>query len=198
MADEFQQMIQSFGFFKPTHAVLSSEATGDIQNGTKIDRAMNAYGQALSVTPVQMFQALTAIGNDGKMSAPHFIKAIEDGEKSELIEPKIIANPVSKATANKVLNYMEAVVEHENGTGTMFAVDGIKIAAKTGTAEYIEDGKYAKNKYIHSVVEIFPSDNPEYALYMTLKNPKLEGKSGSEILAEVTNRIVKDTVANDF
>lgn len=193
MPDLWQEYLKKFGFGQSTNFGLSGEAAGEIQNKTTVDRAMTSYGQGISVTHLQMLQAYTAIANGGKMMKPNIIsKVVSPTGEETTIQPENVGTPISSETAGKVLAYMQDVtVDPKYGMGKEYAIDGLNVSAKTGTAEFFENGSYQKQEYLHSVVTITPTENPEYIFYMTLKKPVLQGISANDIISEVSNKLVK-------
>lgn len=193
MPDLWQEYLKKFGFGQSTNIGLAGEATGEIQNKTTVDRAMTSYGQGISVTHLQMLQAYTAIANGGKMLKPNIIsKMVSQNGEETTIQPEIVGTPISSETAGKVLDYMKDVtVDPKYGMGKEYVMEGINVSAKTGTAEFFENGSYQKQEYLHSVVTITPTENPKYIFYMTLKKPLLQGVSANDIISEVSNKLVK-------
>lgn len=193
MPDLWQEYLNKFGFGKSTNIGLAGEAAGEIQNKTTVDRAMTSYGQGISVTHLQMLQAYTAIANGGKMLKPSIVSKIvsENGEET-IMQPEVVGTPISADTAGKVLEYMKDVtVDPKYGMGKEYAIEGLNVSAKTGTAEFFENGSYQKQEYLHSVVTITPTEDPKYIFYMTLKKPALEGVSANTIISEVSNKLVQ-------
>lgn len=184
---------KKFGFGQSTNFGLTGEATGEIQNKTTVDRAMTSYGQGISVTHLQMLQAYTAIANGGEMLKPNMIsKVVSSNGKETIIQPEVVGTPISSETAGKVLEYMKDVtIDPKYGMGKEYAMDGINVSAKTGTAEFFENGIYQKQEYLHSVVTITPTEDPKYIFYMTLKKPLLQGVTANDIISEVSNNLVK-------
>ncbi|GGC80340.1 penicillin-binding transpeptidase domain-containing protein [Enterococcus wangshanyuanii] len=193
MPELWQDYLTKFGFGESTNFGLSGEATGEIQNKTTVDRAMTSYGQGISVTHMQMLQAYTAIANDGQMLKPTIISRVvsSNGEEKQS-EPQVVGTPISSETASKVLEYMKDVTtDPKYGMGKEYAIDGLNVSAKTGTAEFFENGAYQTQDYLHSVVTITPTEDPKYIFYMTLKKPVLNGTSANTIISEVANNLVK-------
>ncbi|MFD2305496.1 penicillin-binding transpeptidase domain-containing protein [Enterococcus termitis] len=199
MPELWQEYLTKFGFGQSTNLGLSGEATGEIQNKTTVDRAMTSYGQGISVTHLQMLQAYTAIANGGNMIKPNIISKIVSSTGEETtVEPEVVGTPISSETANKVLEYMKDVTTDEKyGKGREYAMDGLNVSAKTGTAEFFENGSYQKQDYLHSVVTITPTENPKYIFYMTLKKPVLNGTSANDIISGVANKLVKRAMVSN-
>lgn len=195
MPTGWQTYLQKFGFGQSTHSGLLNELSGGFQNGTTVDRAMTAYGQAINVTDFQMMQGFTAIANDGKMMKLRYIeKTIDSNGKIKNVEPKVVSQPIKSSTAHQVLDMMQDVVKDKDyGTGYgIFNIDGYNVSAKTGTAQIFENGAYGNSDYINSVVQIAPSENPKYIMYVTIKRPKLpDGTSASQVVAKISNPVLK-------
>lgn len=193
MPELWQDYLTKFGFGQSTNFGLSGEAAGEIQNKTTVDRAMTSYGQGISVTHLQMLQAYTAIANNGQMLKPNIIsRVVSSNGEEKLVEPQVTGTPISSETASKVLEYMKDVTtDPKYGMGKEYAIDGLNVSAKTGTAEFFENGTYQKQDYLHSVVTITPTEDPKYIFYMTLKRPVLNGNSANTIISEVANNLVK-------
>ncbi|MCA5012937.1 MULTISPECIES: penicillin-binding transpeptidase domain-containing protein [unclassified Enterococcus] len=193
MPELWQDYLTKFGFGQSTNFGLSGEAAGEIQNKTTVDRAMTSYGQGISVTHLQMLQAYTAIANNGQMLKPNIIsRVVSSNGEEKLVEPQVTGTPISSETASKVLEYMKDVTtDPKYGMGKEYAIDGLNVSAKTGTAEFFENGIYQKQDYLHSVVTITPTEDPKYIFYMTLKRPVLNGTSANTIISEVANNLVK-------
>ncbi|MBO0469354.1 penicillin-binding protein 2 [Enterococcus sp. DIV0242_7C1] len=193
MPELWQDYLTKFGFGQSTNFGLSGEAAGEIQNKTTVDRAMTSYGQGISVTHLQMLQAYTAIANNGQMLKPNIIsRVVSSNGEEKLVEPQVTGTPISSETASKVLEYMKDVTtDPKYGMGKEYAIDGLNVSAKTGTAEFFENGIYQKQDYLHSVVTITPTEDPKYIFYMTLKRPVLNGTSANTIISEVANSLVK-------
>lgn len=193
MPDLWQEYLKKFGFGQSTNFGLAGEAAGEIQNKTTVDRAMTSYGQGISVTHLQMLQAYTAIANGGQMLKPNIIsKVVSSNGEETIVQPETVGTPISSETAGKVLEYMNDVtVDPKYGMGKEYAIDGLNVSAKTGTAEFFENGAYQKQEYLHSVVTITPTEEPKYIFYMTLKKPLLAGVSANDIISDVSNKLVK-------
>lgn len=194
MTDRWQKYLSEFGFGKTTHSNLAHEAKGLMPENNIVTKANTAYGQGIAVTQFQMLQAFTAISNDGTLVRPSYIKKFINpttGEE-EVVEPQVVGQVFSPKTAQEVRQYMRDVVESEDyGTAyNQYKVDGYKIAAKTGTAQIAENGRYLSGEYenIYSVVAMLPAEDPEYTLYVTMKKPK---EYNSMIIPTIANGILQ-------
>lgn len=194
MTDRWQQYLTEFGFGKPTVSGLFNEKQGLMPEDNIVTKANTAYGQGIAVTQLQMLQAFTAISNDGTIIKPSYIKKFIDpltGEE-KLVEPEVVGQVYAPETAQQVRQYMRDVVEDEQyGTAyDMYKVDDYKIAAKTGTAQIAENGRYleGENDNIYSVVTMLPAEDPEYTLYVTMKKPK---EYKNTIIPTIANSILQ-------
>jgi len=198
MGSIWPEYLQKFGFGKSTKSGLPLEASGSISENNPVDIAMTSFGQAISVTNIQMMQAYTAITNDGKMLKPRYIKKIvsPNGKEKE-IKTEVVGEPIKASTAKTVLEFMKDTVNDEvYGTGYgVYNIDGVDVSAKTGTAQIFENGQLltGANDYIYSVVQIAPTENPEYIMYVTMKRPVITGESGTpaQLISEVSNGVLK-------
>ncbi|WP_291207663.1 penicillin-binding protein 2 [Hyphomonas sp.] len=149
-----------------------------------VTAATISYGHGMSVSPLAFLTAFAALGNGGEMAPPTLLL---DPERK--VEPSPL---VSAITAEIVLRMMrESVVR---GTGQPAEVAGYRVAGKTGTGEKAIAGGYDKNANISSFAAIFPEDGPQYALIVTLDNPKAtvgRGATASGSAAPVAGRIIE-------
>lgn len=193
MPERWQRYLEEFGFGRSTYSGLWSEHTGNLPEDNIVSRSMTSFGQAIGVSQFQMLQAMTAIGNDGVMVKPQFVKKIVNPTTGEEIvtQTEVVGNPISAEAAKTVREYMRDTVESES-YGTAYGVYELpdyNISVKTGTAEMASDGNYSENDYLYSVVSMFPSEDPEYILYITLKRP--QEQVASRIFQMIANPLMK-------
>ncbi len=203
-AKTWKKYIKRFKFLQSTHFGLTGEQAGSMQFTHTIEQADTAFGQGIQVTAMQMMQALSAIGNNGKMLKPYLISKIVDPNTGKTVKSygkKVIGQPVSAATAKAVRKHMEDVVYKSYGIGSDYKIKGVKIAAKTGTAQ-VSDGKSGylsgDNSYLYSVAAMAPADNPKYIMYITMKQPTLPGtETATQLLADVFKPVMKRALQED-
>lgn len=165
--------MQKFGFGKPTEVGFEGETFGVLNDYKSWDGVSNfttMFGQALSVSPVQMTSAYQALANDGTRLPPILIESCvsEDGSASSAPSPKPI-QVVSSGAANDVMLMLEKIVE-EGGLGKLTAVSGYRSAGKTGTAE-IKEGDGYGDYYAASFFGMAPVDDPQYAVGVVVYKP---------------------------
>ena len=187
--------LQKLGFGQSTHSGLDDEVNGALPTSNIVDRAMSAYGQAVGVTNFQMMKAFTSIANNGTMIQPRYISKVVDPQTGEerTTQPEVLGQPFSKETKEKVREYMRDVVESENYGSAygVYSVPGYNVSAKTGTAQIASDkGGYqtGDTAYLYSIVEMVPSEDPDYVLYLTMKHPKTYDRMA---LAKIANPLMK-------
>lgn len=187
--------LQKLGFGQSTHSGLDDEVNGALPTSNIVDRAMSAYGQAVGVTNFQMMKAFTSIANNGTMIQPRYISKVVDPQTGEerTTQTEGLGQPFSKETTEKVREYMRDVVESENYGSAygVYSVPGYNVSAKTGTAQIASDtGGYqtGDTAYLYSIVEMVPSEDPDYVLYLTMKHPKTYDRMA---LAKIANPLMK-------
>src|SRR5699024_4791429 len=118
--DTFLEYLQKFGFDEVTNIDLPNEAAGQILYNWPSEKLRTAFGQGSTITPIQQIKAATAIANEGKMLQPYVIKKIVDPTSGDVIEenkPTVVGEPISKETAEQMMDLLDAVVNSKDGTG---------------------------------------------------------------------------------
>lgn len=190
--------LEKFGFGSSTDSGLPHESPGSLPNTDNVfDIATSAYGQAMLVTSFQMMQGFTMLTNHGEMLKPQYIKKIKyDDENIEQINRTVVGKPVSQKAADETLEMMRGTVEDQLlGTGTAYGIEGYSVSAKTGTAQISEYGaNYTSGdlNYLYSVVQIAPTEDPKYIMYVTLKRPsRIESGTVEENIAQLSSTLLK-------
>ena len=174
--DVYRSYLDSFGFFKRVNTDGIAELVGNINFNEPVEKLTVTYGHGLTVTMLELMQAYTAIFGNGEMIKPYFIDKIVDGYDSNKViyegSREVVSNPISESTAKTLQNILERVVSDEIGTARFYAVDGMKIMAKTGTAQLVsEDGEYDEGgTTITSVMIGFPYEDPQYMVYYAFQS----------------------------
>ncbi|MFH1784274.1 MAG: penicillin-binding transpeptidase domain-containing protein [bacterium] len=188
--------VTNFGFGSKTKIQLPFEADGFLKNPrnwSKISLSRISFGQEISVTPLQMVSAVSAVGNRGKLMHPYIIKFRKD-KKGNIIEefsPQLRRRVISENTALILNDILKGVVE--NGTGKAAAVEGYAVAGKTGTAQKYdpEIGTYSPDKHVSSFVGYLPADNPRVTILVIVDEPQ-EIHWGSAVCAPAFASIAKE------
>lgn len=183
--------LEAFGFGKTTESGLEEEVPGSLDFDNPVSRTMSSFGQGFSVTPMQLLQAFSSVGNHGKMMKIQYLKKL--GMKQ--FQPQVLGQPISPEAADHVLGLMVNAVEQPYGTAQSFKNQYVSVAAKTGTAQIASpDGKgylTGPDDYYHSVVAFFPAEAPKYMMYLSMKQPgNSQGQLGSQMLGVMFNDYV--------
>lgn len=186
MGDEkWLNYLAKFRYGYPTRFGMGDEAPGLVPEDNIVTIAMSSFGQGISANQVQMLRSFSAIANNGVMLEPKFISALynPNTDTARLSSKEEVGNPVSEQAADETLGYMINVgTDPIFGTlyshdlqGPAIQVDGYDIAMKSGTAEIAsEDGQgYIKGAYINSVVAMIPAEDPEFIMYVTIRQPEV-------------------------
>ncbi|MBM7701768.1 penicillin-binding protein [Metabacillus iocasae] len=199
--EAYLQYLERFGFTKKTEIDLPNEASSRIVSKYTRDRIATAFGQASAFSPIQQIQAATAIANEGKMMKPYVIQKVVDGTTGEVkreAEPKMVGEPISKETSQKVLDILESVVTADDGTGKPYNIEGYSVAGKTGTAQITDkNGRYQSGhgKNLFSFLGFGPADDPSLIVYVAVKKPKLPvQETGSAPTSMVFNSVMKNSL----
>ncbi|OGD56520.1 hypothetical protein A2V71_02495 [Candidatus Berkelbacteria bacterium RBG_13_40_8] len=173
--DSMYKYLRDLGFGRKTGIELDTESTGevkDVKQWSEAQRATISFGQGISVTPVQLLAATSAIANGGKLMQPYIVdKTIDFSGKEDVRQPKEVSRVMTEDTAKKVTEMMVSVVE--NGHGKKAAVSGYKVAGKTGTAQVPKPGGgYYDDRHVGSFIGFAPANDPQFIMLVRLNNPK--------------------------
>lgn len=187
--------LQGFGLGRPTDLGMPGETRGLLPEPSTwqpIRQATIAFGQGLSVNAVQMTTAISAIANDGEYVEPSVIKGTVDGDGDLTpLEQPDTRQVVSPEAASSVAKMMEMVTA-ENGTAPVAAIEGYRVAGKTGTAQRVDPdgGGYATGGFTVSFGGFVPADDPELVTYVVLQKPSANvggGSGAGPVFADITS-----------
>jgi len=187
-----------FGFGKKTGIDLNGEGKGilfPLSRVGNIELATTAFGQGISVTPIQQITAISAVLNGGKLYKPYVLKNILEPETGNVMyqnQKELVRNTISEETSKTMRYALESVVAL--GGGKAAYIDGYRIGGKTGTAQKVENGAYLVNNYIMSFVGIVPSNDPKAVLYIAIDNPKNTALLSSYTTTPIARRILLDII----
>lgn len=190
--------IDLFGFGKKTGIDLNGEGKGIIFSLDKVgelEQATTAFGQGVSVTPIQQVTAVSAVVNGGNLYKPYIVKSFQEPETSSIISqinPTLVRKTISKETSSTMKMALESVVAR--GGGKYAYIEGYRIGGKTGTAQKVKDGKYLVNNYIMSFMAVVPANDPKAVLYVAIDNPKNTALLSSYTTAPIARRILLDII----
>lgn len=168
--------ISKFGFGKKTGIDLGGEENGIMFKPSQVgpvELATTAFGQGVSVTPIQQITAVSAAINGGKLFKPYVAKSFtnpDTGEIVDVVKPELVRNVISEDTSKQVREALESVVA--KGTGRNAFIDGYRVGGKTGTAQKVINGRYSPDEHIVSFVGFAPADNPKIVIYAAVDDPQ--------------------------
>ena len=199
-AKDFYAALRSLGFGKPTGVPLSGETAGILSppaQWSARSKPTIAFGHEIAVSAMQIMAAATAIANDGLLLKPQLVSKVVSAQGAPIKEygREPVAEVLSPQVARSVLSMLETAT-FDGGTARRARIDGIRISAKTGTAEVPDPttGAYSEDTFIASFLGLFPTDDPQLVVYVVIDNPKLE-TYGSRIAAPVFKEIAERLIA---
>ena len=182
------------GFGKKTGIELANEAIGDIGVIYKSELSNASFGQGISVTPIQMLQALSSMTNDGNIIKPYIVDKIVDSEGNVTYEGKreVVANVYSSKTVEEMHELMHKVISE--GTGKAYGNASVSLMGKTGTAQIASSsGGYMTGEYdtIRSFAGIFPEEDPEYIVYVAARHFEGTSTKFANVITTAIDEIAK-------
>ncbi len=193
-----EEYIRAFGFGRVSGIQLPGEEQGifyDHSKWSKISFSRLAMGHEITVTALQMINALSAIGNRGQLMRPLVVDSIMDyeGRIIKKTHPQVISKPISEDTA-RTMAYLLSRIPEPGGTGTRARMDGYKICGKTGTAQKPILGKgYSHSAHMSSFMGFLPLKNPEIAIIIVIDEPQ-PLHTGGLVAAPAFKKIAEETV----
>lgn len=172
----FYNYVLKFGFGERTGIEFNNEHSGQIEHFTRwTDREMSthAFGQGITVTPLQMVSAFAVLANKGVLMQPHIVeKVIENNGHEVQTEPVAIQKVVSEETTHIITAMLTSAVE--NGVAHKTQLEHHYLAAKTGTAQTYKHGKPLEGAgtTITSVAGYGPIEDPKFVILVKLDRPK--------------------------
>jgi len=196
-APKFYETIRAFGIGQLTGIELPGENRGllrPVENWTASSIGSVAIGQEVSVTPVQIVSAISAVANGGTLYRPRIVSDVRGGSAPYLrvaTEPEQATDAMTAAT---VRGMMETVVLE--GTGKPAQLDGYTAAGKSGTAQKIDPatGRYSANQYVSSFVGFAPVNEPAVTILVVLDSP-VGAHHGGEVGGPVFKRIAEQVLS---
>ncbi|KQU51859.1 penicillin-binding protein [Bosea sp. Leaf344] len=140
------------------------------QRWGEINTATIAFGHGLAVAPIQAMAAVAALVNGGNLITPTFLKRSEEEARAGAVR-------VIKPETSEAMRFIMRI-NGEKGSARKADVPGYFVGGKTGTAEKVINGRYAKNKNFTTFTAIAPSDKPKYLFLAIYDEPKGYAESG--------------------
>ncbi len=192
------QYIRKFGFGTKTGIDLNGEGSGILFNLDRVgpvELATTAFGQGVSVTPIQQVTAVSAAINGGILYKPYIVKSLNEPETNTVIKENKktkVRRVISEKTSQEVRETLESVVT--NGTGRTAFIDGYRVGGKTGTAQKVKDGKYMVGNYTVSFMGFMPANDPEIVVYIAIDNAKGVTQYGGTIAGPIVRNVLLDVI----
>ena len=196
--DKLFNYLKLFGFGTKTGVDLNGEGAGiifDLAKVGPVELATTAFGQGVSVTPIQQITAVSAAINGGYLYKPYIVKTLNEPETNSVVlenKPTVVRKVISDETSSKVRYALESVVT--NGTGRPAFIDGYRVGGKTGTAQKVKDGRYMVGNYIVSFIGFLPADDPEVVVYIAIDNAKGVTQYGGTVAAPIARQVLLDSI----
>jgi len=199
-AIDFYLKLSNFGFGNRTGLPLPGETFGLLKKPEQWSgrtKPTIAIGQEISVSAIQMITAATVLTNRGALLKPHIIKKIVSPE-GKLIKEYVrtpVRNVINPTVAHEMLLDMETATS-PRGTARRLQIEGLRISAKTGTAQKIDPltRKYSKDAFIASTMAIFPTNNPQVIIYAVIDTPRGNEYYGGRIVAPLVKKLIEKAV----
>ncbi|TVQ70287.1 MAG: penicillin-binding protein 2 [Oceanospirillales bacterium] len=180
--DRLPNLLRNLGFGQMSHTGFPGERSGhlpDLRERQVIERATMSYGYGISVTPLQLAQSYIPFASDGIFYPVSLLKNEQGSQGVRVMPPGV---------GNEVLKMMETVIGPE-GTARRAAVEGYRVAGKTGTAHRIGSGGYNREEYTAFFAGVAPVSDPRLAIVVIVDNPKGREIYGGEVAAPVFARV---------
>jgi cell division protein FtsI (penicillin-binding protein 3) len=177
-ADRFHSYLQRFGFGERSGIDLPGERAGILKPVGEISvlgHNTRYFGQGISTSPLQLAMAFGAIANGGHLMKPFIVKSILDQHGKVIREfgPVVRRDVISPETARTVRMILEDVTK-EGGTAPKAAIEGYRVAGKTGTAQKVDPAErtYSDEKFVAFFGGFAPLDSPAVVILVALDEPK--------------------------
>lgn len=192
-AERMLSYYHAFGFGSPTGVDLGGEVAGQVKKpGDGLwhpsDLGTNAFGQGISVTPIQMASAIAAVVNHGTLMQPRIVKAVVDNGQVREMPTITRGQPIQPAVADRLREILADAVEMETKTALL---GEWRIGGKTGTAQIPIPGGYHATDTIASFVGFAPADDPAFVMLVTLDRPPGEMRWGSQSAAPTFQKLAR-------
>lgn len=185
--DQLWNTMTRFGLGSLTSSGFPGESAGLLthyNDWRQISQATLGYGYGVSVTPLQLAQAYSALGSDGELRPVSLVRLEKPGKGDSILSPD---------TAAAVRSMMEAVVQ-PGGTGAEAGVSGYRIAGKTGTSWKFAAGGYSEDKYFSVFAGLAPASDPRLATVVVIDEPTGDLYYGGEVAAPVFADVMTESL----
>lgn len=198
--DTYYKYVRGFGFGNYTASKLPGEAKGTLKkpnDWNSLTKTFISFGYEISVTPLQLTSAYSALINGGILYEPTLVKKQlkRNGLLVTEFLPVQIRRVISEETSEVMRELLAAVVEY--GTGANAKIKSVHVGGKTGTSQKLIDGSYSKAEYNSSFVGFFPVENPKIVCLILVNSPTL-GRYGGAVAAPIFRQVAKRIIDVDI
>ena len=195
--DRLYQYFSAFGLGRKTGVDLPGESAGLLiarKYVKNVDLARIGFGQSVTVTPLQMLTAVSAIVNGGNLMRPYLVEDVIDADGTVLkhTDPQVAAHPISAETSATMRELMEAVVADGGGRNAQAA--GYRVGGKTGTAQVYKNGRVSHDVHIGSFVGFAPVDDPTIAVLVIVDEAQVAVDYGGTTAAPFAGQILAESL----
>ena len=183
-SERLSRYLRAFGFGERTGIDLPGEVKGVLRDRSQwygVDLATISFGQGVSSSAIQLAAAYSAIANGGVLMKPYVVEKVTDEQETVLqhYSPQARRRVVSEKTAERVAKMLESVTT-DGGTGTSAAVEGYRVAGKTGTAQKVDPVTrgYSVDKRTASFIGFAPVSDPKLTILVVIDEPKTSTYGG--------------------
>jgi len=176
--EQLWQAFKDYGFGEPSGISFPASSSGYFSHYSDwqpLDHATMAFGYGVSASTLQLARSYSVFANNGEIQPVSLLKLDEPQQTTRVMKP---------ATAKMVLNMMEQVVGPK-GTAQQAAIEGYRVAGKTGTVKKSAAGGYLENTYTSVFAGIVPVSNPRLIMAVMIDEPKMNGYYGGQVAAPV-------------
>jgi cell division protein FtsI (penicillin-binding protein 3) len=194
------ECMKRWGFGERTGVDLPAEDSGllfPLNRWTVYSETSVPMGHEISVTPLQLCAAMSAIANGGTLYRPYIVRRVSSTNGTVIVDngPTAVRRVIGEKAAHQMVEILKGVVS--DGTGKKAAVNGVAVAGKTGTTQKIDPRthQYTHEKYIASFVGFAPADDASLCIAVVLDEPQGGSYYGGAVAAPVVGRIIQRGLA---
>jgi cell division protein FtsI (penicillin-binding protein 3) len=191
---DLASVLARFGYGTPTGIGFPGEAGGRVPElgaWTDVTRTTVAYGQGISMTPLQMAAVYATVANGGVWVQPRLVRGtLGPGGRLEPASAPERRRVLDEGTAEMLTRMLASVVE--TGTGGAAQIPGYQVAGKTGTARKLVDGRYVQ-RYMASFVGFLPASQPRVVIAVTIDEPSTVygGVAAAPAFSEIARHVIQ-------
>lgn len=190
------EAMRRWGFGERTGVDLPAEDSGllfPLSRWTSFSETSVPMGHEITVTPLQLATAMSAIANGGTLYRPYVIRRVSSTDGTLMVDngPQAVRRVIGSKASKEMIDILKEVVKR--GTGKKAAVDGIEVAGKTGTSQKIDPRthQYTHERYDASFVGFAPADDAKLCIAVVLDEPQGGSYYGGAVAAPVVGNIIR-------